>query len=522
MITKEEIDNLVSRAKRSLAIKTVKYWTKVAFGNPCKKELEKLRLIKFYINILEAFKFVDSTQECNCCIESTFETELINGFPETKATFEFLQDNKGYFIYNGVGYTFTYEYIESQKLLTINFDFLESPLVFSDIVFDENCNLSNGQNTESILQLAEIEVTGTPVNAPGYDGFFVIYNESDDIFYQLDIPQNIITSPEDIVALWNSTFGNTGFSMTFDDEKYKVSAPLNSGDYSTWTASFQQIEGGLDPNALFIQPFIIPFNGQNSVDSTCIIVPNLSDFTGSGLITVETSTGGIIYGASLNYTIDRFIENFNLSNTEGLSVQIVNGELVFNAPVGSYAGFNGTNLIITSYITGLEIYTNSFSGGITTTAGSFTVTLLDPSTNPVQILYSDTTIVNYNSFQELVDNFNNSPNNLGFSLELVNDFGGVFVDFKFNAPENTFGQYNDYQIEFIFSYAEQPENNIQEYRSFLDGEWPALVRYDSLFDDSGNIGDLINTNECSPTTVQLTCLTNENAESIFNHLKMLI
>jgi hypothetical protein len=510
MITKENINSLVSKAKRSLAIKTVKYWTKVAFGNPCKKELEKLRLIKFYINILEAFEFIDSTQECDCCITSTFETELINGFPETKATFEFLKDNKGYFLYNEAAYTFTYEYVESQKLLTINFDFLENPLVFENIVFNENCNLTNNQDTLSFLQTAEVEVVNEPTPNPSLLSSLIIKDDNSNFIYQLTIPDNIKNSPEQIVELWNTTYSNTGFILNYLDGKYNMVAPL--GNYINWEFIFNQFEGGVDPSCTFINPIPTPFVTQ-AVDSLATVIPNLSDFTGSGLITVETSTDGIIYGTSLNYTIDRFVENFNLFNTGGLTVEFKDGKLFFHSPTGSAAGYNGTDLIVTSYLTGLEIYTSTFSGGLDNTEMLLYWGVTIGTTT--YIVHQDTTPVNYSSLQDIVDAFNNGNNqNLTAVLQGNN--------IKITTPLYTYNLLNGslVELEYIYSSPEYTGNSITQ--TIAGGIQPSSVDYDDLFTNKQFISDFINIKECSPTTVQLTCLTNENIESIFNHLKMLI
>jgi len=615
-LTPLKIQIAIIKAFYNLALKSVKYYTGLAFGKNNICLFKEIRLLRAYIDILRNFKIVNNTISCSCCIEGSYMIELVEGVTITNSPIQFNCNNKGYLIYNGTGYPFTYYYDNYNSLIKITFDDFSSNIIYNDLTFTESCNITNDNQTQSLLEVAEITVTGTPINVEGYDGSLEILDDSLNIIYTIGIPLAIITDPEAIVDLWNTTNGSSGFLLSYINGSYVFTSPLNGSDYSGWVGRFNQVEGGLDPNpVIFEAPIptlitsntpahtvqLIPtdqffsgtfantgiikmdpiltspnlvtcfylgnpiytiqgpidlltliddFNANNTLGFTMVyfdvtsvtiqsplksnvyntetisfddsVIVRFGTFSGgalpiSGNIVLTDDTLGVIYtsDASNFNSVQDYINDFNDNNTGNLTavydgLQVTFTRVYYTAPPDTGWAYNETEL---SYIfdgDGYD-YTSEWQFGVDTTAGSFAVALIDTLSNTV-LLYNDTTIVNYSSYEEFQTAFNNSLNNLGFSLEIVEK------DFIFSPPINTFEFYNDYQIELIYSYASSEYTLVQEYKEFENGVNPALVAYDGIFAPTGYLGDFINDNPCTPKIIEQTCLSNNDVENIINHI----
>lgn len=405
MITKEEICTLVSKAKCSLAKKTVKYYANLAVGKKSKSKFNELLVMRYYINLLEAFKVVGDIETCNCCIKGDYAVELVNGVEITNSQIQFGDNNEGYLVYNGTGYPFTYYYDSNNSLIQIDFTTIEESITLEDVQFTDNCNITNGQTTQSPIEMTEFEVTGTPVIAEGYDGSLVIVDGSLNVIYTLVIPYNILNDPEAIVNLWNNTYGNTGFLLSYNGSNYTFTSPLDGNNYFGWGAQFNQYEGGVDSFTTFINPLTIPSEG-------------------------------------------------------------------------------------------------TLYWGLVTQLGNF-------------VVYQDTAPFNYTSLQEIVDAFNNG-NNQGFTATLQGS------DIIITSPQNSFDFFNGDEVELGYTYESEEYEDYNTLEQFSGGEQPEIVTYEEFLAPIANIGDFVNDNPCEPSIIEQTCLTNDEAEKIYNELSKLI
>jgi len=303
MIIREELDQLIQSAKFRLAKQTVKYYAKLAVGQKCEQTLKKLRLMKYYIKLLEAFKIVGDVTVCECVIEGEY-TVLLNELSElTEAKIQFNSDDTGYMYYNATatGYPFNYSYDSRNKQIVIQFSTLINPstedpyvLNLDGVEFTENCSFE--PNTESPIEVAVIEeVTEPPVTADniyaplpnGWDGNITIYQPDDTVLTPvvptqnpLLIPVDIIDSPQDVVDYWNE-FGIPNWLLLYDGTQYTMLTPFDGTDYSGYKVVFSQYEGGRDSLALRTLSTFIPqpFVTEGTRASTLIDIPNT--FVGS-------------------------------------------------------------------------------------------------------------------------------------------------------------------------------------------------------------------------------------------------
>jgi hypothetical protein len=115
------------------------------------------------------------------------------------------------------------------------------------------------------------------------------------------------------------------------------------------------------------------------------------------------------------------------------------------------------------------------------------------------VVYQDaTTPVNYASLQEIVDAFNDSPNNFDFTATLQGN--NIYIA----SPPNTFEFYNGSEVNLQYAYFS--EFPIQEYNSeFENGVNPTLISYIGQFENQKPL-------------VEQTCLTNEQVINIINNI----
>jgi len=314
--------------------------------------------------------------------------------------------------------------------------------------------------------------------------------------FYLGNPIYTIQGPTDLLTLIDDfNVNNTlGFTMVyFDSTSVTIQSPIKSNIYNTETIAF---------------------------DDTVIV--RFGTFSGgalpiSGNIVLTDDTLGVVYtsDASDFNSVQDYIDDFNANNTGNLTavydgLQTTFTRVYYTAPPDTGWAYNGTELSYIFYGDGYE-YTSEWQLGVDTTAGSFIVNLIDTLSGS-SILYNDTEIVNYLNYEEFQTKFNESLNNLGFSLEIIE---GNFI---FSTPINTFEFYNGYQIELIYSYASSEYTLVQEYQTFINGVNPVLVEYDGIFAPTGYLGDFINDNPCTPTLNTLTCLTNEQVMCIINNI----
>jgi hypothetical protein len=166
---------------------------------------------------------------------------------------------------------------------------------------------------------------------------------------------------------------------------------------------------------------------------------------------------------------------------------------------------------------------NLYSGGIDSTAGQFTVQVLDSGLNPLPppfplYLYNDITPQNYLNRETLVNTFNTTnPFPLNFQ---INVFEGSNSG-QFLSPPTSFDDFNTCKFRYSYDYlSPQYTDYVDITATFGDGIDPVLTPYEGEF-VGGDIGPFITDNPCSPTIVKQTCLTNKDVEKIINNINKL-
>lgn len=252
MVTPLKIQLAVIKAYYNMALKSIKYYAGLAIGKKNDCLLKEARLLRAYVDILKNFEIIGSTIECNCCLEGDY-TFLLNDLSETTlSNIQFSCDGTGYLVFNGVGYPFIYIYDPSNNTLQINLvDIYDNSITINlaQVQFTDACNVTN-YNDEvtpglgSPLLIATNTVTGIPENL---DGEISVLDDANDPIYTLTIPASILTDPQAIVDLWNTTYGNTGWLLYYNDTSYLMTTPLEFNEfYTSYSFSFSQYEG-LEP-----------------------------------------------------------------------------------------------------------------------------------------------------------------------------------------------------------------------------------------------------------------------------------
>ncbi len=183
--------------------------------------------------------------------------------------------------------------------------------------------------------------------------------------------------------------------------------------------------------------------------------------------------------------------------------------------------YNGSDLIYTNLSASPDyIYPGEFFDGNDNTAGQVSLLLTNPPPiypNPIYTLYNDVAPVNYTSFQGWANAINNSVNNLDFSASVLT------TDFTIHSPEDSFSYFNDSNLALSYIYA-SPQWSGFDYDQELpieNGVDPELTPYEGSF-TAGDLGDFINTDPCSPSTVTQTCLTNSQISKVIQHIDKLV
>lgn len=500
ILTNTKIQTAIIKAWYSIALKSIKYYGGLAIGinNSCL--LKQVRLLRAYVDILKCFKIVGSTPTCNCHIEGDYTVELVDGVEITSSPIQFGCNNEGYLVYNGTGYPFTYYYDSNNNLIQINFTTIEESITLEDVQFTDNCNITNGQTTQSPIEMTEFEVTGTPVIAEGYDGSLVIVNGSLDVIYTLVIPYNILNDPEAIVNLWNNTYGNTGFLLSYNGSNYIFTSPLDGNNYFGWGAQFNQYEGGVDSFTTFINPLTQPFVNtftpattiqnypinifesapvlENPATTTQTYLTTLfnNPFSTPGLDLIIEITDGVTPIEILNLpdvvnefdTMVGFVNYFNQNNTLGFTATIIstNGNTVieYTAPSGSGSLYNTYDLnFLYTTIPFPTTVTSVFSGGNDSIPNDLTITIFDGTTTS-NVLVVNNTENYFTTINEFIDYFNQN-NLLGITVA-IDSISGPDVNLIYTAPQGSGTNYNN--VELTFNWSQDPFPTLSIFTGGID------------------------------------------------------
>jgi hypothetical protein len=255
-----------------------------------------------------------------------------------------------------------------------------------------------------------------------------------------------------------------------------ISAPAGTSANGD-TISVTQATGGI----IIITTPTPTFNGGTDTTDNLVI----GGFSGGGLTLYD----------KVRFTADPSIYTWEYSDAAGT--------------------FTYTNLsVIPNYIN-----TGTFLGGNDNTAGQLYLELSKTSlpTN-LWVLYQNPTAFNYTSFQQWENFINGSSTNLDFSALSAG------TDFTINSPEDSFAYFNtDYDLFLSYTYAspQWTSYNYGQLYTITNGVDPVLTPYEGDF-TAGVLGDFINSDPCTTSTVTQTCLTNSQISKIMTHIDKLV
>lgn len=519
ILTPLNIQIAIIKAWYSIALKSIKYYGGLAVGKNNSCLLKEARLLRKYVEILRNFKIVGSTITCSCCLEGSY-TFLLNDLSEaTESQIQFNCDNTGYLYFNNVGYPFTYIYDADNKKLLIecNVDSFEFTMNLLDVTFDENCNVLNTNdlvtpNAGSPLESATIEVTGTPITVENeygnWSGTLEVRDDAGDPSYTLTIPAGLLSDPQAIVDLWNTTYGNTGWLLYYNGTSYIMTTPLENNEFFVdYTVVFNQYEGGSDPGP---QP---PFRTLRF--DTTLLTPLLPS---NGRVTfgVAQPFGTIIYDDlvaqpynSVQDIIDTLNENTEFQFSLNINVSPFYEYINVLAPINSFAYFNGPDLSFRQEIIPLGITDPLIPG-----SNNYTITIPDITEYIVGEIY----VIGFSEDNDYPGNTTLNINNLGPITIYSNGFpiNPGFITLLLLTSFNIKLEYDG--TNFIVL-----QDSWERFKTFLPaGVNPTQEEYKSAFEVNGNVGTFENNDSCEPTVAEQECLTNNDVVNIIRHIDRIV
>jgi hypothetical protein len=135
ILTQDKINNAIIKATCAMADKSSKYYRGLAVGTKNDCLFKEASLLKEYIDSLQCFKIVGSTEQCNCIIEGeyTFISDSI-----TLGEVQFLCDGTGYWYPDDTSFIYDYDSFNNNLIWNIN----GVILVYTDITFLDDCSFT--------------------------------------------------------------------------------------------------------------------------------------------------------------------------------------------------------------------------------------------------------------------------------------------------------------------------------------------------------------------------------------------
>jgi hypothetical protein len=453
MIIKEELDQIIQSAKYKLAKQTIKYYTKLAVGQKCDKTFRKLRLMKYYIKLLEAFKIVGDVGKCECTVEGDYTFFADGSISETEVKIQFLPNNQAYIYYNNVGYPATYGYDVNNAVITVVTD-SGITILFGDVEFNDVCSITHNGNFP--IEIGETGTIGTP--NPLLGGSIILFDEELDPIITFNYGTELTGDYEAIAAAWNLENSETGWVLTFVDGKFRMASPFDNTNYFGYSYTFYQSEGDyIDAIALFVEPFATPFKTTTTPATTNQVIPT-TQFSGivaqtnefeisNAFLSVDETIitvyylGNPITDKDAPITLPDFITYFNESNTQGFIMEAGpsgGNNVIVKAPAASDV-YNGEAI---SFDNTVDIIFGTFTGGVNITPGNIIVT-----DEILGVIYFQNSSI-FTTIQDFVDHFN--LNNTGGFSAITNGTVLANTRVRYTAPVGTGFAYNGTSLEYSF------------------------------------------------------------------------
>ena len=278
---------------------------------------------------------------------------------------------------------------------------------------------------------------------------------------------------QDLVDDFNLNNGN-GFTMSFIEV-------LPNGNYS-----FEIIS----------PPSGFSYNG-NQITITYYL-PQYEDDGGtfSGGLSPKPTFVDVSDSFGLSYSVPNptfnsvqdFVDDFNANNGLGYVAQIssstsITTNVEFTAPPSTGWSYNGTAISYSTFGPSYS-FSDNYAGGIDTTEGFYVLALYNPSNVLQSPLIQNTTVTNYYSVQEIADDININPNNVGtynFTATVVNSEIVLTTD-----PSDPLGAtYNNYYVVLQYVY------NSAQYSLYTSNQSTFLGGVDRVAEEF-DISDTVN------------------------------
>jgi len=245
-----------------------------------------------------------------------------------------------------------------------------------------------------------------------------------------------------------------------------------------------------------------------------------ANFITNGTTTVANSPKLFQGGSSISTIINSAVFAGGKNLTTTTTVRFFPPPFPLSLPYTGTSNWSNNGETLTyNYDTDYYIISNDYANGIDTTEGILSLELIGAFTASYMI-YEDLVNVNYGSTQALINAINNATTNAGFSTSLDSN------DITVYSPEASFDYYNDSFLRLKYTYR-SPQYSDYDYsvlvaiNMYVSGVLPTLQTYFGTF-ENGDIGPFITDNPCVSTTIEQSCLNNNQVSKIIEHVNKLV
>ena len=263
---------------------------------------------------------------------------------------------------------------------------------------------------------------------------------------------------------WDTTFLFSHTGGTFATAQDLVDEfNLNNG-YG-FTMSFIEVL----PNGNYSFEITSPPSGESYNGTQIIITYYIPSYeydggTFAGGLSPKPLLVNINDSFGLNYSVTNppfnsvqdLVDDFNTNNGLGYSAQIFSASpsttnVIITAPSTTGWTYNGTAINYSTFGPSFS-FSSNYAGGIDTTEGFYVLSLYNPSNVLQSPLIENTTVTNYSSVQDIIDDININPNNVG-TYDFVASLGtGNQINLS-TDPSSTLGAtYNNYYVVLQYVY----------------------------------------------------------------------
>jgi hypothetical protein len=484
VLTQKKINDAILKAECCLASKTIKYFNQLSYGKDDMNLFKCINVLDIAIETLCKFEIVGSTSECPCTIEGTFLIEGLN---------QLIQFNN-----DGTGY------VDGQAFIW----YIDNSVVH--VIFPNQCYQTSGNGIPELGNECSIYI---------WENFLIeIYIQTDgnplsrNLIYNADFDQ--IHNTEELIADFNqnNTVGAQIELNCIDECCYYVftNLPTDLGNELVF------IYG---PHLLGTNPLESQDCGENyTFNYTCdengnLILNNFNDFltyiaslnitsppfTDTDItLSILDSSDNLLdtVTVSSNDTPEEIVNQFNEDNTLNLVMQYnaPNNYQVYSPLFNDYTDYTFTWNQVEAPFTALF---NITSWGNTSQTLEFT------DSNNIVYTFSNPSGGDETTFMLLLEAWLETQ---PFEMTVV--FNENVMTFSTSDP--------------LFSGTPQP-SSVQltliedSEETNYDSPFTTNVVYETTFEGAETL-NLINQEECTPETIEQTCLSNKQIGDIINYI----